>query len=132
MKLQVLIDLFSFQIINKKCRFHDFLCLNDLLCCLIIKMVAAWFLIQQAMIPVIAILQDHLDVPSNTISSACSIESMCVSGSTEKVFLWKYKKKYTPKNNTTSSTQIKQREESEASKENVLMGWGLCSMCWKG
>jgi len=73
------------------------------------------------MIPVIAILQDHLDVPSNTISSACSIESMCVSGSTEKVFLWKYKK-YTPKNNTTSSTQIKHRAESEASKEKVLMG----------
>jgi len=58
-------------------------------------MVAAWFLILQAMIPVIAILQDHLDVPSNTISSACSIESMCVSGSTEKVFLWKYKKIHT-------------------------------------
>jgi hypothetical protein len=46
---------------------------------------------------------------------------MCVSGSTEKVFLWKYKK-YTPKNNTTSSTQIKRVEESEASREGDVRG----------
>lgn len=41
----------------------------------------------QLAIPVIAILHDHLDVPSILISSACSIESMCVSGSTENVVL---------------------------------------------
>lgn len=41
----------------------------------------------QLAIPVIAILQDHLDVPSIVICSACSIESMCVSGSTENVVL---------------------------------------------
>lgn len=41
----------------------------------------------QPPIPVIAILHDHLDVPSIVICSACSIESMCVSGSTENVVL---------------------------------------------
>lgn len=41
----------------------------------------------QPAIPVISILHDHLDVPSIVISSACSIESMCVSGSTENVVL---------------------------------------------
>ena len=41
----------------------------------------------QLAIPVIAILHDHLDVPSIVICSACSIESMCVSGSTENVVL---------------------------------------------
>lgn len=41
----------------------------------------------QPSIPVISILHDHLDVPSIVISSACSIESMCVSGSTENVVL---------------------------------------------
>lgn len=39
------------------------------------------------MSPVMAILQDHLLVPSRTISSACSRLSMCVSGSTENVVL---------------------------------------------
>ncbi|KOX76745.1 hypothetical protein WN51_11102 [Melipona quadrifasciata] len=34
-----------------------------------------------------AILQDHLLVPSRTICSACSRLSMCVSGSTENVVL---------------------------------------------
>lgn len=37
--------------------------------------------------PVMAILQDHLLVPSRTICSACSRLSMCVSGSTENVVL---------------------------------------------
>lgn len=37
--------------------------------------------------PVIAILQDHLLVPSRTICSACSRLSICVSGSTENVVL---------------------------------------------
>lgn len=41
----------------------------------------------QPSIPVISILHDHLDVPSIVMSSACSIESMCVSGSTENVVL---------------------------------------------
>lgn len=41
----------------------------------------------QLAIPVIAILADHLEVPSIVICSACSIESMCVSGSTENVVL---------------------------------------------
>lgn len=41
----------------------------------------------QPSIPVIAILHDHLEVPSIVICSACSIESMCVSGSTENVVL---------------------------------------------
>lgn len=69
-----------------------------------------------AKIPVIAILQDHFDVPSNTISSACSIESMCVSGSTEKVFLWKYKK-YTQKNNTTSIQKYKGKQKIKHKRE---------------
>jgi hypothetical protein len=42
------------------------------------------------------------------------------------VFLWKYKKKYTPKNNTTSSTNIKEMGESEASKGVVAKGLGMC------
>ena len=41
----------------------------------------------QPAIPVIAILHDHFEVPSMVICSACSIESMCVSGSTENVVL---------------------------------------------
>lgn len=39
------------------------------------------------MSPVMAILQDHLLVPSRTICSACSRLSMCVSGSTVNVVL---------------------------------------------
>lgn len=39
------------------------------------------------MSPVMAILQDHLLVPSRTICSACSRLSICVSGSTENVVL---------------------------------------------
>jgi hypothetical protein len=78
------------------------------------------------MIPVIAILQDHLDVPSNTISSACSIESMCVSGSTEKVFLWKYKKKIHNEQQHHIKYKNKRNGESEASKEAVVEGLGMC------
>lgn len=42
---------------------------------------------QSIVSPVMAILQDHLLVPSRTICSACSRLSMCVSGSTENVVL---------------------------------------------
>jgi len=53
--------------------------------------------------PVMAILQDHLLVPSRTICSACSRLSMCVSGSTENVVL---KRRQFPRHrpSTTSRT----------------------------
>jgi len=38
-------------------------------------------------VPVIVSLHDHLDVPSTVAYSACSNESMCVSGSTPNVIL---------------------------------------------
>lgn len=41
----------------------------------------------RAVIPVIVIFADHLLVPSIVICLACSIESMCVSGSTPNVVL---------------------------------------------
>ena len=42
-----------------------------------------------ASVPVIAILQAQLEVPSNMDSSACCRASICVSGSTVKVSLHK-------------------------------------------
>lgn len=65
----------------------------------------------QLAIPVIAILHDHFDVPSMVISSACSIESMCVSGSTENVVLRtgtgnKYYTGYKNKQKITTFTKL--------------------------
>jgi hypothetical protein len=66
----------------------------------------------QLAIPVIAILHDHLDVPSIVICSACSIESMCVSGSTENVVL----RAGTGNKNTDTTTY-------EHSRRSFILSW---------